>query len=93
MVFIFIFIFLWIILFAPTYCGISAEDARFLGTTVLEYILIIFFVICIVGGVGYIHGIVFSAILLKNTRLLLAIQNFHQVNATNTDENQLQQVT
>ena len=93
MLFIVILLVLGILFLAPFLCGISAEDARFLGTTVLEYILIIFLVICIVGGVGYIHGIVFAAILLKNTRLLLAIQKFHQVNATNTDENQLQQVT
>ena len=59
----------------------------------LPFVLITFMVMCIVAGIGYIHGIYFAANLLKNTRLLLAIQNFHQVNATNTDENQLQQVT
>ena len=63
------------------------------GVYWVEFLIIMFIIMCIVAGIGYIHGIVFAANLLKNTRLLLAIQNFHQVNATNTDENHLQQVT
>ena len=89
-----VFILISIVLLTIFIAVIILSYGRGGGARDLVGILVILFIsMCIVAGVGYIHGIVFAANLLKNTRLLLAIQNFHQVNATNTDENQLQQVT